>query len=443
MIGVGGTEEALKLLDEKGVRYIRLWFTDVLGVLRGMTITRGEIEDVFSNGQGFDGSSIEGFVRIEESDLMAHPDLSTFTIFPWAINGERIASVFCDIKTPHGEPYEGDPRYVLRRAIERARAEGYTPYLGPEMEYFYFKNSKQPEIMDRGGYFEFSTVEETTNLRKGAVAALEMIGIPVECSHHEVAPSQHEIDLKYQEALRMADFAMLYRFVVKEKALSTGYYATFMPKPIFGVNGSGMHTHQSLFRGDQNAFHDPKEKYHISELGRNYIAGILTHVVELCLVTNQWVNSYKRLVPGYEAPCYISWGRRNRSSLVRVPMYQLGKEKATRVELRSPDPACNPYLAFASMLSAGLEGIKNKYPLPEPVEENIFEMDERQRRRKRIKTLPSSLFEALQEFKKSTLMKEILGEHIFTTLIKNKTVEWQRFSTAVTDYEINNYLPTL
>jgi len=443
MIGVENSDAALKLLDDKRVRYIRLWFTDVLGVLRGMTITRSEIEDVFANGQGFDGSSIEGFVRIEESDLMAHPDLSTFTIFPWAINGERIASVFCDIKTPHGEPYEGDPRYVLRRVIERVKAEGFSPYMGPEIEFFYFKGSNKPEIMDRGGYFEFSTVEETIHLRKSAVAALEEIGIPVECSHHEVAPSQHEIDLKYQEALRMADFSMLYRFVVKEKALSRGFYATFMPKPIFGVNGSGMHTHQSLFKGDQNAFHDPNEKYHISELGRNYISGLLTHIREMCLVTNQWVNSYKRLVPGYEAPCYISWGRRNRSSLIRVPMYQLGKEKATRVELRSPDPACNPYLAFAVMLAAGMEGIKNKYPLPDPVEENIFEMDERQMRRKKIRVLPASLFEALQEFKKSSLMKEVLGEHIFTALIKNKTVEWQRFSTAVTDYEISNYLPTL
>jgi len=443
MIGVENSEDALKLLDDRRVRYIRLWFTDVLGVLRGMTITRSEIEDVFANGQGFDGSSIEGFVRIEESDLMAHPDLSTFTIFPWAINGQRIASVFCDIKTPHGEPYEGDPRYVLRRVIDRIKAEGFTPYLGPEIEFFYFKGPNQPEIMDRGGYFEFSTVEETIHLRKGAVAALEEIGIPVECSHHEVAPSQHEIDLKYQEALRMADFAMLYRFVVKEKALSRGYYATFMPKPIFGVNGSGMHTHQSLFRGDQNAFHDPNEKYHISELGRNYISGLLTHIREMCLVTNQWVNSYKRLVPGYEAPCYISWGRRNRSSLIRVPMYQLGKEKATRVELRSPDPACNPYLAFAVMLAAGMEGIKNRYPIPDPVEENIFEMDERQMKRRKIKVLPASLFEALQEFKKSSLMKEVLGEHIFSALIKNKNVEWQRFSTAVTDYEISNYLPTL
>lgn len=443
MIGVENANEALKLLDDKGVRYIRLWFTDVLGVLRGMTISRGEIEDVFANGQGFDGSSIEGFVRIEESDLMAHPDLSTLTIFPWAINGLKIASIFCDIKTPHGEPYHGDPRYVLRRAIERVEAEGYKSYLGPEIEYFYFKNSGQPEIMDRGGYFEFSTVEETTYLRKGAVAALEEIGIPVECSHHEVAPSQHEIDLKYQDALRMADFAMLYRFVVKEKALSNGYYASFMPKPIFGVNGSGMHTHQSLFKGDKNAFHDPSEKYHISELARNYVAGILNHIREFCLVTNQWVNSYKRLVPGYEAPCYISWGRRNRSSLIRVPMYQLGKEQATRVELRSPDPACNPYLAFAVMISAGMEGIKNKYPLGDPVEENIFEMDERQRRRKRIKILPSSLFEALQEFKKSDLMKEVLGDHVFNALVKNKTVEWERFSTAVTDYEIKNYLPTL
>ncbi len=443
MIGVKDSAEALKLIDEEGIKYIRLWFTDVLGVLRGMSITRAEIEDVFANGQGFDGSSIEGFVRIEESDLMAHPDLSTFAVFPWSINGAKIASVFCDIKTPHGEPYEGDPRYILRRMVNRLSAEGYTAYMGPEIEFFYFKSPKAPEIIDTGGYFEYSTIEETTNLRKAAVGALTDIGIPVECSHHEVAPSQHEIDLKYQEAMKMADYAMMYRLIVKEQALARGYYASFMPKPLFGINGSGMHTHQSLFKDGRNAFYDQSNEYHLSELAKKYISGILVHVREMCLITNQWVNSYKRLVPGYEAPCYISWGRRNRSSLIRVPMYQLGKENATRVELRHPDPACNPYLAFAAMLAAGYEGIKKGYPLPEPIEENIFEMDAKQLKRKRIDVLPGSLAEALDEFKKSHLMKEVLGEHIFNVLIANKTIEWDRFRLAVTDYEINNYLPIL
>jgi glutamine synthetase len=311
------------------------------------------------------------------------------------------------------------------------------------MEFFYFKSSDAPEIMDRGGYFEFSTVEETTHLRKSAVGALEDIGIPVECSHHEVAPSQHEIDLKYQEALKMADFAMLYRLVVKEKALSRGYYATFMPKPIYGVNGSGMHTHQSLFKEGKNTFFDASDPYHLSDTAKKYIAGLLVHVKELCLVTNQWVNSYKRLVPDYEAPCYISWGQRNRSSLVRVPMYKLGREKATRAELRSPDPACNPYLAFAVMLAAGHEGIKKNYPLPDPVEENIYEMDAKKLKRKKIDTLPASLLQALSEFKKSKLMKEVLGDHVFNALISNKTVEWDRFRVAVTDFEIKNYLPVL
>jgi glutamine synthetase len=275
------------------------------------------------------------------------------------------------------------------------------------------------------------------------VGALEDIGIPVECSHHEVAPGQHEIDLKYQDALRMADFAMMYRLVVKEQALARGYYASFMPKPIFGVNGSGMHTHQSLFKNGRNAFFDPSDQYHLSELARKYIAGILVHVPELCLVTNQWVNSYKRLVPGYEAPCYISWGRRNRSSLVRVPMYQVGRENATRIEVRNPDPACNPYLAFAAMLAAGHEGIKKGYPLPEPVEENIFEMDSRQLRRRKIDILPGSLMEALMVFKRSNLMKEVLGEHDFDALVRNKMVEWDRFRISVTDFEIKNYLPVL
>lgn len=443
MIGVKSADEALKLIDDKKIKYIRLWFTDVLGVLKGMTITRSEIEHVFKYGQGFDGSSIEGFVRIEESDLMAHPDLSTFAIFPWAINGEKIACVFCDIKTPHGEPYAGDTRYVLKRMVERLKTDGYTAYMGPEMEYFYFKNAHSTELVDTGGYFDYSTVEETTHLRKAAVGALEDIGIAVECSHHEVAPSQHEIDLKYQDALRMADYAMMYRLVVKEQALSRGYYATFMPKPVFGVNGSGMHVHQSLFKDSRNAFYDAADEHHLSDLAKKYIAGMLVHVKEFCLVTNQWINSYKRLVPGYEAPVYISWGRRNRSSLVRVPMYQLGRESATRIELRSPDPACNPYLAFAVMLAAGYEGIKNGYPLPDSVEENIFEMDDRQLKRRKIDTLPGSLMEALNLFRKSDLMRETLGDHIFDTLVSNKTVEWNNFRLAVTDYEVKNYLPIL
>lgn len=443
MIGVKSNDEAMKLIDEKGIKYIRLWFTDVLGVLKGMTITRSEIEHVLCDGQGFDGSSIEGFVRIEESDLMAHPDLSTFAIFPWTINDEKIASVFCDIKTPHGEPYMGDPRNILKRVVDRLKADGYTAYMGPEIEFFYFKSSSEPVPVDSGGYFDYATVEDTTHLRKSAVGALEDIGIPVECSHHEVAPGQHEIDLKYQDALRMADFAMMYRLIVKEKALAKGYYASFMPKPIFGINGSGMHTHQSLFKDGRNAFYDADDEYKLSAMARRYLAGLLVHVKDFCLVTNQWVNSYKRLVPGYEAPCYISWGRRNRSSLVRVPMYQLGKERATRVELRSPDPACNPYLAFAVMLAAGMEGIKNNYPLPEPVEENIFEMDNRQLRRRKIDTLPASLMDAISAFRKSDLMHETLGEHIFEALIENKLVEWDRFRIAVTDYEIKNYLQSL
>jgi len=443
MIGVPNKEAALKLIDDEKIKYVRLWFTDVLGVLKGMTITRSEIEGVLESGQGFDGSSIEGFVRIEESDLMAHPDLSTFTIFPWAVNDERIASVFCDIRTPHGEPYEGDPRYILKRVVEKLSADGFTPYMGPEMEYFYFKSPSSPQIMDNGGYFEFSTVEETTHMRKAAVGALEDLGIKVECSHHEVAPSQHEIDLRYADALTMADYAMLYRLVVKEKALAKGYYATFMPKPIYGVNGSGMHVHQSLFRGKSNAFFDSTAPYHLSEIAGKYIAGLLVHVREFCLITNQWVNSYKRLVPGYEAPCYISWGQRNRSSLVRVPGYRLGKEYATRIELRSPDPACNPYLAFAVMLAAGYEGVKKGYPLPDPIEENIFEMDDRKLKRRKIGTLPSSLAEAIEEFRKSSLMKEVLGDHVFSTLLQNKALEWDRFKSAVTDFEINTYLAVL
>ena len=436
-------DEVLKLIDDNNIKYIRLWFTDILGCLKGMSITRSEIEPVLDHGQGFDGSSIEGFVRIEESDLMAIPDLDTFTIIPWEVNSEKIATLFCDIQNPDGSPYEGDSRYILKRVLSDIARDGYKAYFGPEIEYFYFKDSSSTQIIDRGGYFDYATADEPTRIRKKTTSALESIGVQVECSHHEVAESQHEIDLKYQRALKMADHTMIYRLVVKEIAATEGYYATFMPKPIFGSNGSGMHVHQSLFKENKNVFFDDNDQYNLSDIARNYIAGLLKHIKEFCLVTNQWVNSYKRLVPGYEAPVYISWGRRNRSSLVRVPMYRLGREEATRIELRSPDPACNPYLAFAVMLAAGYEGIKNDYPLCNPIEENIFDLDEKKLRRQKIKTLPNSLENAVHEFKKSKLMKKVLGDHLFEKLIDNKMVEWDRYRMAVTQYEIDNYLPIL
>ncbi len=354
-------DEVLALIDENDVKYIRLWFTDILGRLKGMSITRGEIEHVLDEGQGFDGSSIEGFVRIEESDLLAMPDLKTFRILPWSVNDHKVALFICDVLKPDGTPFVGDPRYALRRVLARAAEKGWTFYCGPEIEYFYFSGKDNPCPLDEGGYFDYSTVSPGTKLRKAAATALETMGIPVECTHHEVAPSQHEIDLRYQEALVMADMVMFYRLVVKELALRDGYYATFMPKPLFGENGSGMHIHQSIFENERNIFFDPQEKrYHLSKEARYYIGGIFRHVKEMCLILSQWVNSYKRLVPGYEAPAYICWGTRNRSALIRVPEYKPGKEKATRIELRSPDPACNPYLTFAVMLAAGLKGLEER-----------------------------------------------------------------------------------
>ncbi len=436
-------DQVLAKIDEAGVKYIRLWFTDILGRLKGMSITRSEIEEVLEMGQGFDGSSIEGFVRIEESDLMAIPDLKSFRVIPWEISGERVASIFCDVQNPDGTPYQGDPRYVLRRALAKADALGYTFYCGPEVEYFYFRNSESPEPIDQAGYFDYGTIDQGTRVRKKTVHALEKLGVIVECSHHEVAPSQHEIDLKYQKALVMADFTMLYRLVVKEIAADNDLYATFMPKPIQHENGSGMHVHMSLFKGETNAFFDPDNEYQLSTIARHYIAGLLAHVQEITFVLNQWVNSYKRLVAGYEAPVYLSWGRRNRSSLVRVPMYRVGKEKATRVELRSPDPACNPYLAFALMLSAGLRGIEKEYELPAPIEENIFDMDSEVRKRNNIQALPDTLENAALLFSNSELARETLGNHVFQSLLANKKVECDRYRTAVTSYEWEKYLPVL
>jgi glutamine synthetase len=436
-------EDVLKAVKEKEVSFIQFWFTDVLGVLKVFSITPDELEMGLEEGMGFDGSSIAGFCRIEESDMIAIPDPTTFQIIPWRPSDRPVARLICDIQNPDGTPYEGDPRYVLKKALKKVNEQGYTFYVGPELEFFYFASDKAPEFLDMGGYFDGLPVDRATDLRRQTIFALQDMGIKVEYSHHEVAPSQHEIDLRYDDALRMADKVMTYRTAVKEIARQNGVYATFMPKPVFGQNGSGMHVHQSLFKGGKNAFFDIKDRYHLSKMAKQYIAGILNHAPEITAVCNQWVNSYKRLVPGYEAPVYVSWARRNRSAMVRVPMYKPGKEKATRMEYRSPDPACNPYLAFAVMLAAGLRGIEKNYKLPDPVEADIFEMDEKARAAAGITSLPGSLYEALLLVQKSELVRGILGDHIFAKFIENKKVEWDRFRTHVSQYEIDRYLPML
>ena len=437
-------EEVFEAVEKQDVKFIGLWFTDILGRLKSVTISVSELETAFDEGMGFDGSSIKGFARIDESDMLAKPDPTTFQIVPWRPNGNVIARMFCDILNPDGSHYEGDPRYILKRNLERLREEyDYTFYLGPELEYFYFRDEKNPEVLDEGGYFDLMTLDAGSDFRRDAVLTLEAMGIKVEASHHEVSPSQHEIDLRYKDALTMADQVMTYRIVVKEIAQQHGCYATFMPKPIFGVNGSGMHVHQSLFKGDRNTFFDQDDEYQLSELAKGYIAGLLRHAPEITSVTNQWINSYKRLVPGYEAPAYITWARRNRSTLVRVPMYKPGKEKATRVEYRSPDRACNPYLAFSVMLAAGLAGIKNKYELPPPTEKDVYLMSDEERAKERIKTLPGSLIEAITLTEKSELVKEALGNHIFNNFITSKKVEWDRYRVNVTEWELKEYLSVL
>jgi glutamine synthetase len=435
-------EYVLRTVEERGIKFVRLWFTDVLGTLKSFAITPQELEGAFTEGMGFDGSSIEGFSRIQESDMVAVPDPGTFQIIPWQ-SETQVARMFCDIHEPDGTPFDGDPRYVLKRQLARASELGYTFYVGPELEYFYFRNSQGTEFLDNGGYFDLTPLDVATDYRKRTVGYLEAMGIPVEYVHHEVAPSQHEIDLRYTDALSMADNVMTYRLTVKEAAQEFGVYATFMPKPVAGVNGSGMHTHQSLFEGDRNAFFDATDEAHLSKTGRAYIAGILRHAREMTLVTNQWVNSYKRLVPGYEAPVYICWARRNRSALVRVPMYKPGKEEATRIEFRSPDPACNPYLAFAVMLAAGLDGIEHEYDLPAEASNNIYEMTEEERRSAGIESLPEDLYEAIEVAERSDLVRSALGDHVFEYLIRNKREEWNEYKAYVTPYELERYLPLL
>ena len=436
-------KDVLKIAKERDVKFIRLWFSDITGQMKGFAITREELEGALEDGMGFDGSSIKGFARIDESDMIAMPDTSTFTILPYRPQEKAVAGMLCDILNPDRTPYWGDSRYVLKKILENAKSKGYNFYIGPELEFFIFKDEKSTQIIDEGGYFDITTLDAGNEVRREIILTLEQMGIEVEYSHHEVAPSQHEIDLRYKEALLMADTVMMYRMVVKEIAQKHGLYATFMPKPIYGVNGSGMHTHQSLFKGDANAFFDSTDKHFLSQEAKSYIAGILKHAREITFVCNQWVNSYKRLVPGYEAPVYICWAQRNRSALVRVPMYKPGKEKATRVEFRSPDPACNPYLAFAAMLSAGLKGIEEKYALPEPMERDVYHLTPEEMQEFNIECLPGSLIEAIEIAEKSQLLKETLGEHIFNNLITAKKIEWDEYRKRVHEYEINTYLPIL
>ena len=435
-------DEVLATVAKRGIRFIRLLFCDIVGFPKCVTITSDELEDSLDNGKGFDGSSIEGFTRIYESDMIAMPDPSTFKVLPWNNGGEE-ALLFCDVLEPDGTPYAGDPRSTLKRVLGLVEKRGWIFNIGPELEYFYFTNAENPRPLDSAGYFDLTPPDLGEALRKKTIIALDSLGIHVECSHHEVAPSQHEIDLKYCDALTAADNVMLSKLVIKEIALQAGVHATFMPKPIYGENGSGMHLHQSLIADGRNVFYNPDDESHLSDTAKSYAEGLLQHAREITLLTDQWVNSYKRLVPGYEAPVYISWARMNRSTLIRVPRYRPGHEMSTRIELRCPDPACNPYLVFAVMLAAGLKGIDEKLTLRDHVEENIFAMTAEQREERGIKVLPGNLSEAIAVARKSTLLRETLGEETFEKLLRNKTAEWNEYRSVVTPYEMEKDLPVL
>jgi len=435
-------EYVLRTVEERNVRFVRLWFTDVSGLLKSVAITPAELEDALESGMEFDGSCIEGFTRVQESDMLARPDPGTFELVHIPGEDAPVARMFCDIHLPSGEPFDGDPRYVLKRNLEKARERGFTFYASPEMEYFYFRSATEPEPLDTASYFDLTPSDEASELRKQTIIALESMGIPVQYSHHEIAPSQQEIDLRYTDALTMADNVMAFRMVVKEVAQSSGVYATFMPKPVAGWNGSGMHTHLSLFEGDVNAFHDPVDEHGLSKVAKGFVAGLLRHAREITAITNQWVNSYKRLIAGYEAPVYICWARNNRSALVRVPIPRRG-ESGTRVEYRAPDPACNPYLAFSVILAAGLRGIEQEYELPPEAMNNIYEMTPEERTAEGISNLPNSLAEALDVMEKSELVAESLGEHVFEYFIRNKRMEWADYKAYVSPFELSRYLGVL
>ena len=440
----------LKRIREESIEHVLFWFTDLEGHLKSFAITPSEMPEALNDGMGFDGSSITGFNAIEESDMVAIPDPATFQVMPRPVDeqgnpiGSKVARLICDVVTPDGTPYEGDPRYVLRQALARMQDLGFDAFnVGPELEYFVFEDDQGTETIDEGGYFAMTALDAATEMRNDTIGALESVGIPIEYHHHEVGPSQHEIDMRYASALEMADHTMTYRLVVKEVATWHGYYATFMPKPLFGENGSGMHTHMSLFRGARNQFFDRRDEHHLSPAAKGFIAGLLVHAREMSAVLAQWVNSYKRLVPGYEAPVYLAWSRRNRSALIRVPLYHPGKEGATRAELRCPDPACNPYLCFAAMLHAGLEGIEKGYEIPEPMEQNLYHLTPEERSQRGIEQLPENLGEAIEIAAESELVLRVLGEHTFKRFVEIKREEWEEYRVQVTPWEIERFLPVL
>ncbi len=438
-------EDVLRIVKEKGIRFVRLWFADIVGQMKSVAITSTELKNALDNGMGFDGSSVTGYQDIEESDMISMPDPTTFRIMPRINpNDPPEGRMICDVQTPTGEPYEGDPRYILKLALERMKKMGYDKFcVGPELEYYYFKDAVNPVPLDRGGYFDLTDLDMASDIRRDTVLALEELGITVEYSHHECGASQHEIDVRYDEALRMADNVVTYRIIVKEIARKHGVYATFMPKPIFGAAGSGMHVHQSLFIKRKNAFFDKNDPLNLSLDARRYVAGQLRHAKEMCAIFAQWVNSYKRLVPGYEAPVYIAWSMRNRSALIRVPLYHPGKENATRCELRCPDPACNPYLTFAVMLHAGLDGIEQKYDITEPMEANLYHLSDAERKKLGIESLPNNLGEAIDIAENSELVRRALGEHVFSRFIELKKREWEEYRIQVNQYELDKLLPIL
>jgi glutamine synthetase len=439
-------EFVLRTTEERDIRFIRLWFTDVLGYLKSVAVAPAELEAAFAEGIGFDGSAIEGFARVSESDMLVKPDPTTFTVLPW--RGEPgVARMFCDIQMPDGSPSYADPRYVLKRALGRTADMGFTFYTHPEIEFFLFDElpapGQPPRPIDNGGYFDHTPTSVGQNFRRDAITMLEAMGISVEFSHHEGAPGQQEIDLRYADALSTADNLMTFRTVIKEVALSQGLFASFMPKPLAEHPGSGMHTHLSLFEGDRNAFFEPGAEYQLSKVGRGFIAGLLRHAPEITAVTNQWVNSYKRLYGGGEAPAYVCWGHNNRSAMVRVPMYKPQKVQSTRIEVRTLDSACNPYLAFAVLLAAGLKGVEEGYELPPGAEDDVWSLTEGERRAMGIDPLPQNLAEAIAVMERSELVAETLGEQVFDFFLRNKRAEWQEYRNQVTAFELERYLPAL
>lgn len=436
----------LHTVEERGVRLVRLWFTDVLGSLKSFAISPAELENALEDGMTFDGSSIDGYGRTLESDVLAMPDANTFEVLPWGDAKATEARVFCDIHNLDNTPFEGDPRQVLRRNLQAAHERGFTFFVAPDIEFFYFsppEKGQAPVPLDEGGFFDLTTTDVAGTLRKQTIRTLETMSIPVEYSFHEDAPSQHEIDLRHTDALTMADSIMTFRLVVKEVAASQGVHATFMPKPLENVQGSGMHVHLSLFDGDENAFYSEDDIYNLSPIAKQFMAGLLRHSAEITAVTNQTVNSYKRLVPGFEAPVHISWARNNRSGLVRVPVAKRGNPSATRIEFRSPDPACNPYLAFAVMLAAGMRGITEGYDLPPEADSNLFEMSDAELVKLGIDLVPQSLSDALRVMEQSSLVHEALGEHIFEWFLRNKRSEWRAYKTHVSAFEHDRYLRAL